>query len=134
MRTKLWLIGVLAILAGCAGTKAAYQGAETLEDTAYVVTEHYAALVKEAADMREAGTLTGNALVQVQGFETRARPLILRLQGLAEAYESVRSAENEQALAAAVGEAAQVLSDFINALKGRPVAQIELNNWTEVFA
>jgi hypothetical protein len=125
---------LMALLFGCAGTRAAYQAADTLEDTAYVVAEHYAALVKEAADLRESGTLAGSALARVQSAEARARPVILRLQSVTATYESVRNATNEEALAEAVGAAASVISDFINALKGQPDnARLEAN-WTEVTA
>src|SRR5687767_10359580 len=43
----------LVSMSGCAGTKAAYGAADSLPDTAYVVAEHYAAVVKEAADIAQ---------------------------------------------------------------------------------
>lgn len=125
----LLVLFAVNFVVSCAGTRSAYQAAETLEDTAYVVTEHYAALVKEAADLRENGTLTGDALSRVQSVEMRSRPIILRLRDVSSAWTAAKTAANEAALSKAIGDAAAVVSDLINAIKGRQGndARLELN-------
>jgi hypothetical protein len=68
MKSHTAIMGLLAVVAlavgvlgatGCAGTKAAYNAADTLEERAYVVTEHYAAVVHQAADLKDKGVLKG---------------------------------------------------------------------------
>jgi hypothetical protein len=118
----------LPFLSGCPGTLSAYRAAESLDDTAFVVAEHYAALVKEGNALRESGALTGSALTRAQDLEARARPIVLRLQQVSSAYEAVKSAENEAALSMAIDEAARVLSEFIDAIKpARDTAALEGN-------
>jgi hypothetical protein len=112
------LIPLLLILAACAGTREAYKVAATPEQYAYVVTEHYAAVVKQAADRKDAGTLTGSSLARVQAADRAANPLILDLAALAQAYQETQTAENEAALQAALNKAVIALNNFINALKG----------------
>jgi len=106
-----------ALLVGCAGTRAAYQAAEDFEDTAYVMSEHYDALVVEGIRLRDSGVLSGNALNVAQRIEARARPIMLNMGRAAQAWESVRSAENQAALELAISEAVKVLHELIDALK-----------------
>ena len=130
---KLLIVSLMLLVAGCAGTKAAYQGATTLDDTAYVIAEHYSALVKEAADLKDAGTLTGAALVRVQQIEARATPVVLKLKDVSAAWTASKNATTEAALQKAISDAAVVVSDLINALKGKPTARLE-TNWTKAYA
>jgi hypothetical protein len=118
----------VAGLAGCAGTRDAYKAAAgNLEATAYVVTEHYAAVVKEAAALKNSGALSGSALEAVRKADDAVRPLVIGdsatetpgVVQLVEAYREVRNAETERELQAAINAAVVKLSDLINALKRR---------------
>lgn len=121
----------LAGVAGCTGTRDAYRAAasspERIEATAYVVTEHYYAVVREAAALKNSGALAGDALEAVRAAEDALRPLVLGDEAtqdpgivqLVAAYKAVRSAETEAELQAAVNAAVVKLSALINALKRR---------------
>ena len=113
----LKLLILSALLVGCAGTRAAYQAAEDFEDTAYVMSEHYDALVVEGTRLRDNGTLTGNSLLAAQRIEARARPIILDMGKAAQAWDAVKSAENQAALELAISNAVKVLHELIDALK-----------------
>lgn len=114
--TTLALVGSLG---GCTGTRSAYKAAEgDPEKIAYVITEHYTALVTEAGRLKDAGTLNGSALASVQAADRIATPLILQLGALSQAYASTRSAADEVALREAIGKSAAAISSFITALKG----------------
>jgi len=121
-------IGAALVLAGCVGTRDAYKAsAGNLEATAYVVTEHYAAVVKEAAAMKNSGALTGSALEAVRKADDAVRPLIIGdpathrdgLAALVRAYQAVKSAKTEADLQAAINAAVVKLSNLINAVKRR---------------
>jgi hypothetical protein len=112
------LLLILSAATACTGTRSAYKAAETPDQMAYIVTEHYAALVKEAADLKDAGTLTGSALAKVQAADNAARPLVLQLGPIAQAYAATKSAESEFALQQALNKAVLAVSNLINSLKG----------------
>ena len=119
---SLYIIALLSVsiplaLTSCAGTRAAYKAAEDAEDTAYVFSEHYDALVVEGIRLRDNGTLTGNSLLVAQRIEARTRPIILATGTAAQAWEAVQSAENEAALELATSNAVKALHEFIDALK-----------------
>ena len=117
MFRKLLTICIIAALSACAGTKAAYQAAGgDLVKQAFVVTEHYSALLREAADLKEAGAQP-EVVAALQAADSVAQPIILKLGPLAQAYERTRSAEDQVALQAAVNDAVVALTDFINAIK-----------------
>jgi hydroxymethylpyrimidine pyrophosphatase-like HAD family hydrolase len=107
----------LMAVAGCAGTKAAYQAADTLEDRAYVVTEHYSAIVKQAADLKDLGVLKGSALSQVREIETSAQPVVLSLRDLVANYNAAKTAETEVALQKALDDAVRLLANLVRVVK-----------------
>lgn len=107
----------MALLSGCAGTSAAYKAADGLEETAYVMNQHYLALVREANGLADAGQLTGSALASVQDVVRDSRPWLQSLSNAARAYEAVRDAETTQALTDAIAAAAVELSNLLNAIK-----------------
>lgn len=122
---------LLLAISGCTGTRAAYKAAaETKNPEAYalVVAEHYSALVKEAADRKDAGTLTGSALEGVQAADRKVKPLVIGdpnatppkagIEQLAKAYTATKSAEDQTALQKALNDAVLAVSEFINTLKG----------------
>lgn len=116
-------VGVLAIIlaaiaiSGCAGTKAAYKAAEGLPETAYVVGEHYFALVREVNDMDDAGKLSSGDLRRLQAVALQTRPPVMALLDATSAYDQVRSADNQEALEAAMADAAVAISRLIQAIK-----------------
>ena len=118
-----WLVGMLAALlalgamSGCAGTTAAYKAADGLSETAFVVGEHYYAMVQEANYLDDQGYLTDRQLSNLQDMAEQTRPAVIALLDAANAYDSVRSAETEDALSAALADAAVAISRMVNALK-----------------
>lgn len=130
--SALLLIGVsivaaaaLLFVGGCASTVTAYRTAKTLPDTAYVVTEHYAALVKEAADIAENPATPQSVKTKLQEIDRIVRAFVLgdeatnrpSLETLSKRYQEVRTAQNETDLQNAINAAVRELSNFINAVK-----------------
>ena len=66
----------MATLSGCASTMSAYKAAEGLDQTAYVMNQHYLGLVREANRLAEAGELTGSSLATAQDLVRSSRPLL----------------------------------------------------------
>lgn len=110
-------MAVLAAIAGCAGTKAAYKAADTIGDQAYVVAEHYAALVKEAADLAQNPGTPDQVKEQLRAADRLAKPLVLELKPLADAYNATRTAQTEADLQAALNQAVVAVAGFIRAVK-----------------
>lgn len=122
------LLCVLAPLAGCQHTKAAYKAADDPGEYAYVLTEHYASLVHEAAELRNKPSTPTAAINAMQKADNAAFPVIERLRSLRGAYVQVRDAKTEAELQAATDEAVRVLADLIRAVaeaRGRPLTQLE---------
>lgn len=112
--------GFLAItfaLAACAGTKAAYQAADTLDEQAYVTAELYTAWREEARDMIAAGSLTEAQATSLRSADARATPLVLKLAPLAQSVRAARTATNEAALQVALSDAVVAISSFVDAVK-----------------
>ena len=110
------LLGLLA-LSACQGTQRAYEAAEGVDQNAKVVAEHYYALVKEANDMKAAGTLAGGELVQAQNLVRDTKPAIDSLADAARAYENAQTAETEADLNRAINDAATAVSKLIDIIK-----------------
>lgn len=108
------LVALVAMgLISCSGTKQAYEAANGLEETAYVMSEHYNALVQEAARLNSVGVLVGEDLVRAQDLVRRAEPLRIELSSVAQVYADFQSAETEAELTAAIASMAVVLSDLV---------------------
>lgn len=118
--------GVL-VLTGCASTLAAYETADTLEEEAYVLTEHFAALVHEAADLKGRQGLTdatkdalrnaANASARYVVGDPTTDPPLPGLDDLARTYQDVRSAENREALQLALDRAVVEVATFLRELR-----------------
>lgn len=128
------LVGVIAILlaavtlSACTHTREAYREAASVDETAYVLAEHYAALVHEAANLAEKPSTPAAAVDAMRRAELAARPAVLALRDLRDAYVAARSAENEAALQAAVNRAVQVIADLVRAVqaaRASPTAQLD---------
>lgn len=112
------MLGSVAALTGCSSTKAAYDAADTLEERAFVVTEHYTAVVKQAADLKDRGILAGSALTQARAIEARATPVFQRIGPLVATYNAARNAETEVELQRALDAAVLALADLVRIVKG----------------
>lgn len=113
------LVALLFVgLAGCAGTRAAYDSATTLDAKAFVVSEHYAALLREANDLADKGA-PAELVQKMQAADRAAAPVVLKLRQASATYTAARTADNEAALQAALNEAAVQVSAFITALRNR---------------
>lgn len=104
-------------LSGCTGTRSAYQSAETLDAYAYVVGEHYAAVLHEAANISENPQVSEGIKARLREADNEVRPLVLALRPLAESYAATRSAEDEVELQQALNEAIVALHNFIQLVK-----------------
>lgn len=116
-------------LSGCASTKAAYKEAQSPDEYAYVVAEHYNILVNEAADLAEQPGTPANVKAALKAADAKAKPLVLALRGLAANYAAVKTAESQQALQLALNQAVLAVADFIRALRaaqGSPTGSLEL--------
>jgi hypothetical protein len=126
----LFAAGVsVAVLPGCAGTRDAYSSARATDnavaDTAYVVAEHYAAVVHEAANLAQLATTPDDVKDAMKAADRAVKPLILGdpntgqpgLRVLAERYAAVRTAATQAELQAAINAAVLELSKLINAVK-----------------
>lgn len=117
----------LAAVSGCQGTKAAYQEAQGLDEYAYVITEHYASLVKEAADLKAKPTTPRSAVVAMQRADAAAHVIVVgdptaspAVPGLAQLvanYQQIRDAKTEAELQAAVNAAILKVADLVRAVK-----------------
>lgn len=103
-------------LAGCAGTQAAYQAADTLPETAKVVSEHYYALLREANDLADAGA-PDSFVARAQEIEREATPIVLSLREASEAYVAISTADNAEALQDALNEAVPLVSRFVDLIR-----------------
>ena len=117
------IVGVLALilaaltLSGCAGTRAAYKAADGVSETAYVVGEHYYALVREANDLDDQGQVSNQDLRNIQNIARETRPTIVSMLNAASAYGAVKSAQNELELSNALADAAIAVSRLVDAIK-----------------
>lgn len=124
-------LGSLSFVSGCVGTREAYSVArqspsdDRFANTAYVVTEHYAAVVHEAADLREAPGTPQAAIDAMREADTIVKAIIKgdpnkdvpSLQSLVDKYQRLRTAETEADLQAALNDAIRELSNFSRAVK-----------------
>lgn len=116
---------VCSSVSGCVGTQAAYKSAQSLPDTAYVVAEHYAAVVHEAADLAGLPTTPPEVKDALKAADARVKPLILGdparglpgLRQLSERYQAVKDAKTQADLQRAVDAAVLELARLITAVK-----------------
>lgn len=77
-------------VAGCSGTKAAYRAAENLDETAFVVAEHYSAVLTEARILVQKPETTAGTVRAVQRIEAKATPIIIELADVRNQYIAIR--------------------------------------------
>lgn len=125
------VVAAMLQLAACSGTIDAYEAASGLEETAFVMNQHYLALVKEANRLAGEQLLTGSALGEAQMIVRKSRPLLATLSEAARAYEAVANAATEGDLRDAIADAAVALSDLIDAIRavgGTAAVPVELDD------
>lgn len=115
-----WLVlAALAVaLTACAGTRQAYQSAETLDETAKVVVRHYTATTNEATRLIESGNVSDATAERIRELDRDVYPLIQQVEQLAAAHAELGTAETEAELAEAIDTAVVALSDLIDAVEG----------------
>lgn len=116
-------------IAGCVSTQAAYKAAplhgEAIVDTAYVLAEHYDAILIEANSLKDSGGVPSPIVEQMRAADRIARPIFLGnpatqqpgLMQLRSVYVRFHDGSSEEALQAAMNDAAKALADLINAVK-----------------
>lgn len=115
------LLSGFLLLPGCQSTRAAYQAADSLDETSYVISEHYASLVREAADLASRPTTPRGVVRAMQEADLAVAPVIDSLRRLRDAYVATRDAKTEAALQEAVNQAVILLADLVrqvNAARG----------------
>jgi hypothetical protein len=102
---------------GCTGMQAAYKQADTIDEQAYVVAEHYASLVKEAADLKEKPSTPRAVVTRMREADLAAAPVVNRVRDLRKSYLTIRDAKTELELQEAVNEAILLVADLVRAVK-----------------
>lgn len=115
----LMIAAVLCIgLSACMSTREAYKAADTPDEYAYVLAEHYASLVKEAADLKEKPSTPAEAVSLMQRAELTARPVVNTLRPLRDAYLSAKTPQSEAALQEAINKAVLVIAEMVRTVRG----------------
>lgn len=118
-RLSALLVAVVSLgLAACAGTRAAYEAAETLDAKAFVVSEHYAAALREANELADRGA-PAELVQRMQAADRRAAPLVLKLREVSQLYTSAKTAQNAAQLQAALDAAAIEVAALVRVLQSR---------------
>jgi len=112
----LWALCAAFVLAGCQGTRMAYSSAKSVDEKAYVVVEHYAALVREAANLAQNPSTPAKAVEAMKKADARVSPVIMRVRDLRKAYSVSSTPENAESLGIAVDEAMVDLSTMVEAV------------------
>lgn len=113
------LIGIVMSSAGCGGTLRAYQQADTLEDQAKVLGEHYNSLQREAIALK--AIVPANALKAMQRGDKEAAVAVVAVLRASEAYREGQSAQTQLELQQAIDKAAKAIltfSDAVNRARG----------------
>jgi len=110
-------VPVVAYVSGCTGTRAAYKEAQSPDEYAFVLAEHYASLVREAADLKARPTTRAELVSAMQAADTAAGPVIDALRPLRDAYLATQSAASEAELQDAVNRAVLAIADLVRSVK-----------------
>lgn len=116
------------VMAGCSGTAAAYKEAKDPAEYAYVLSEHYASLVDQAATLKERGSLPPGIVAALRQADDAAKPVIMKLRGLRATYVDASSAQTQAELQAAIDEAVRVIEDMQRAVttaRGARIGMLE---------
>lgn len=120
------LVSSALLIVGCAGTRAAYDVAKgDPSDLAYVVTEHYSAVLKEAADIAQQPATPESVKDALKRADLAAKRFVVgdpatdlpSLRALAARWKSVKDAETEADLQEQINAAIRELTNFSKAVK-----------------
>ena len=133
---------VLMGISGCAGTRAAYEAADGIDEVAFVTREHWYALVNEANAARLSGELTGASLDRAQDIVRTARPIIDELDTIRRQWQTLKNASTEADLQAAIASAAANVARLLIIVRGpRPEASLlfdgieqDLKRWSDQYS
>jgi ABC-type oligopeptide transport system substrate-binding subunit len=119
MKFRTLLAGVLLAvgLSACTHTREAYKTADTPDEYAYVLAEHYASLLNQAADLKEKSTTPREAVEAMQKAELAARPVVDKLRPLRTAYLTAKNAQTQAELQAAINEAVLLIADLVRSVR-----------------
>lgn len=112
------LLMLVFLVTSCAGTRDAYRSADGLWETGYVVSEHYAAVLRQAREIATNPLTSQSVKDQIKAVEAQTTPPALDLVNALEAYQSVENAETEAELQEALNKTAIALSRLIDLVKG----------------
>ena len=116
---SLIFVALLATaLTACAGTRAAYEAADTIEAKAFVASNHFNYVQVEAAEFAESGLASQTTINKMAKAEREARPVVLSVGRLARAWAADPTEENYAELQLALGEVAVLLAKFVNSIRG----------------
>lgn len=126
---SLMIAAVLCIgLSACTHTREAYKVADTPDEYAYVLAEHYASLVKEAADLKEKPSTPAEAVSLMQRAELTARPVIKSLRSLRTAYLAAKTSASEAELQEEINKAVLLIAEMVRTVRGaagQPVSDLK---------
>lgn len=115
-RLSFILIVCMAV-AGCSGVKRAFDAANSLDETAYVIAELYSVTLSEAAELAVDPAVPPAVVDRMREVRNRTTPLVLQLRAMSEAYVSVRTADNAEALQQAIDRAALAVAEFLDVVR-----------------
>lgn len=131
MRCALLLMSLAAVSVlsgGCQHTREAYALAESPDEYAYVMAEHYSDLVKQAADLKEQSSTPSAAVAWMQRAEVKTTPAVRKMRELRDAYVQVKDASTERELQEAIDRAVLLIADMIRAVqsaRGQPTSSLD---------
>lgn len=110
--------GTVLAVHGCtgSGTREAYKQADNVGEQAYVLAEHYATLIEQAAILKAKPTTPLSAISKMQEADRVAKPVVLRLKSLRDAYVATKNADTEAQLQLAVNQAVLAVADLVRAV------------------
>lgn len=121
MKFKMFLtalcVAAVSFVAGCQHTRDAYNAADEPADYAYVLAEHYSALLHQAVELKRKPTTPRAAVEVMQRVELKATPAVKRLEQLRISYLKVQNAQTEAELQAAIDEAVLLIADMVRAIR-----------------
>lgn len=120
----LLAIGAVGLVAlpGCTSTREAYHEATSPNEYAYVVAEHYASIVHEAANLAENPATDPKVVAAMQKADAAVLPAIRRMNAAALAFAEIEDAKTEAELQLAIDNAVRLLADLLRIVQNAKAA------------
>lgn len=103
--------------AGCQHTREAYREAEDPGEYAFVLMEHYNALLKEAVALKNNPATPREAVEWMRKVELKTTPAVKKLAELRQAWLDLQTASTETELQAAIDQAVLLIADMVRAVR-----------------